>query len=53
MKFIHYLEKVAGVDVMGILSLIIFVLFFTVMLTWVFKTKKRRLEEIGRIPLDH
>lgn len=53
MKFIHYLEKVAGVDVMGVLSLAIFVLFFTVMLTWVFRTKKRKLEEISRIPLDN
>jgi hypothetical protein len=53
MKFIHYLEKVAGVDVMGILSLTIFFLFFAVMLTWVFKTKKREFEEVSRIPLDN
>jgi cbb3-type cytochrome oxidase subunit 3 len=53
MKFIHYLEKVAGVDIMGMLSLIIFFLFFTVMLTWVFKTKKRTFEEVRRIPLDN
>lgn len=53
MKFINYLEKIAGVDIMGIISLSIFVLFFVVMLTWVFKTKKRQLDEIGRIPLDN
>lgn len=53
MKFINYLEKVAGVDLMGMLSLIIFFLFFAVMLTWVFRTKKREFEEVSRIPLDN
>jgi cytochrome c oxidase cbb3-type subunit IV len=53
MKFIHYLEKVTGVDVMGMLSLTIFFLFFTAMLSWVFKTKKRQFEEVSRIPLDN
>ena len=53
MKFIHYIEKVSGVDIFGLLSLLIFVLFFTVMLTWVFKTKKKTFNEISRIPLDN
>lgn len=52
MKFIHYLEKISGVDLLGMISLGIFVLFFVVMLTWVFKTKRKELEEISRIPLD-
>ena len=53
MKFIHYLEKTAGVDIFGIISLSIFVLFFLAMLTWVFKTKKKTFLEISRIPLDN
>jgi hypothetical protein len=53
MKFIHYLEKVKGVDLMGLLSLSIFFLFFAIMLTWVFRTKKQTLKAISRIPLDH
>ena len=53
MKFINYLEKVSGVEVMGLASLLIFVLFFTVMLTWVFRTKKKDLQDISRIPLDN
>jgi len=53
MKFIHYLEKTAGVDIFGIISLSIFVLFFLAMLTWVFKTKKKTFSEISRIPLDN
>lgn len=53
MKFIHYLEKIKGVDMMGLLSLSIFFLFFAIMLTWVFKSNKQKLKEISRIPLDH
>ncbi len=53
MKFINYLEKVSGVDIMGLLSLTIFFLFFVVMLTWVFKTKKKDFDEESRIPLDN
>ncbi len=53
MKFINYLEKVSGVDIFGLASLIIFFLFFLVMLTWVFKTKKKSYQEISRIPLDN
>jgi len=52
MKFIHYLEKVSGVNVYGLISLLIFVLFFTVMLTWVFRSDKKKLKEISEIPLN-
>ncbi|MBL7722579.1 MAG: CcoQ/FixQ family Cbb3-type cytochrome c oxidase assembly chaperone [Chitinophagaceae bacterium] len=53
MKFINYLEKVSGVDIFGLTSLLIFFLFFVVMLTWVFKTKKKNFQDISRIPLDN
>jgi cbb3-type cytochrome oxidase subunit 3 len=53
MKFIHYIEKVSGVDIMGIASLLIFVLFFAGMLTWVLRSNKKKLEEISRLPLDN
>lgn len=53
MKFINYLEKVSGVDIMGLLSLVIFFLFFTGMLVWVFRTKKKDFNEVSRIPLDN
>jgi cytochrome c oxidase cbb3-type subunit IV len=52
MKFIHYLEKVSGVDVYGLISLLIFCLFFTVMLTWVFRADKKKLKAISEIPLN-
>jgi cbb3-type cytochrome oxidase subunit 3 len=53
MKFINYLEKVSGVDIMGIASLSVFFLFFVGMLVWVFKTKKKSYDEISRIPIDN
>lgn len=43
MKFINYIEKVSGVDILGLLSLLVFFLFFIGMLVWVFKTKKKIL----------
>ena len=53
MKFIHYLEKIGGVEIFGIISLTLFVLFFLAMLTWVFRTSKKQFNDISRIPLDN
>ena len=53
MKFIHYIEKISGVDIYGLISLSIFVLFFAIMLTRVFRTSKKKFQEISRIPLDN
>jgi cbb3-type cytochrome oxidase subunit 3 len=53
MKFIHYIEKISGIDILGLVSLLIFVLFFTVMLVWVFRVNKKKLDEISHIPLDN
>jgi cytochrome c oxidase cbb3-type subunit IV len=53
MKFINYLEKISGIDIYGLASLTIFVLFFLVMLTWVLRTDKNKIKEISRIPLDN
>ncbi len=52
MKFINYIEKISGIDILGLLSLTVFFLFFVVMLTWVFKTKKEDFNAVSRIPLD-
>jgi len=51
MKFINYIEKVSGVDIYGLISLGIFVIFFTVMLTWVFRADKKKIKEMSEIPL--
>ena len=51
MKFINYIEKVSGVDIYGLVSLLIFVVFFTAMLTWVFRADKKKIREMSEIPL--
>ena len=53
MKFIYYIEKIGGVDIFGIISLLMFFVFFIVMMIWVFKTKKKTFMEISHIPLDN
>ncbi|MEO5684856.1 MAG: CcoQ/FixQ family Cbb3-type cytochrome c oxidase assembly chaperone [Chitinophagaceae bacterium] len=53
MKFIHYIEKIGGIDIFGIASLAIFTLFFLAVLLWVFKTNKETFNQINRIPLDN
>ena len=53
MKFIHYIEKIGGVDIYGMVSLSIFVIFFSVMLIKVFRTDKEKIKEISRLPLDN
>jgi hypothetical protein len=52
MKFVNYVEKISGVSIYGLLSLMIFTTFFLVMLTWVIRSDKKKLNEISRIPLD-
>jgi hypothetical protein len=53
MKFIHYLEKISGVDIFGLSSFLIFFLFFLVMAIWIFKADKATLKELSEIPLDN
>lgn len=53
MKFIHYIEKISQIDLYGLTSLGIFILFFAVMVTWVLKTNKKHFDEASRLPLDN
>ena len=52
MKFVHYLEKITGVSIYPVVSFVLFGLFFLLMLLWVFKTDKKTINEISRIPLN-
>ena len=53
MKFIHYLEKVSGVDIIGLFSLTFFFLFFVILSIWLLKTNKNKFNEASRLPLDN
>lgn len=52
MKFVYYLEKISGVNIYALTSFVMFFLFFLVMVTWVIRTDKEKINQISRIPLD-
>ena len=43
MKFSHYLEKITGVSIYPIISLTLFVAFFTLVTIWILKMDKNEL----------
>ncbi|PZF71342.1 CcoQ/FixQ family Cbb3-type cytochrome c oxidase assembly chaperone [Taibaiella soli] len=54
MKFINYLESITGVGIYPLTSLLIFFLFFTVLLLWVFRADKKYIRNLKQIPFpDH
>ena len=54
LKFIkHHLDTIAGVEIYPIISLLLFFTIFTLMLIYVFKKKKKTLEDKSNSPLDN
>ncbi|MGZ4056295.1 MAG: CcoQ/FixQ family Cbb3-type cytochrome c oxidase assembly chaperone [Bacteroidia bacterium] len=52
MKFINYLESIAGIGIFPLISLAIFFIFFVVLTIWAFKVSKQYITEMKNIPLD-
>jgi cytochrome c oxidase cbb3-type subunit IV len=53
LKFISkYADKINGIDIYPIISLIIFVVFFIAMLVYVKRMKKSSIDEMKNLPLD-
>ena len=52
-KSIDDLEKVSGVDIIGLFSLTFFFLFFVILSIWLLKTNKNKFNEASRLPLDN
>ena len=52
MKFRNYLEQITDVSIYPIISLLLFVAFFTIVTIWVLRTDKQTIEEAERLPLD-
>ncbi|MGC9940830.1 MAG: CcoQ/FixQ family Cbb3-type cytochrome c oxidase assembly chaperone [Verrucomicrobiota bacterium] len=46
------LSSINGVGIYGIISILIFVAFFTITLLWAFGLKKNYLKHMGDLPLD-
>jgi cbb3-type cytochrome oxidase subunit 3 len=52
-KFIRqYAESIDGINIYPMISLLIFFLFFVVLLFYVKKMDKQKVNEISRIPLN-
>ena len=53
LRFIkHNLTSIDGVEIFPILSLLIFVMFFLFVITYVVRMKKSRINELSNIPLE-
>jgi cytochrome c oxidase cbb3-type subunit 4 len=52
MKFSSYLETITGVGIFPLISLLMFVLFFTVVALWAFKAEKKMIDTMKQLPLD-
>jgi len=52
MKFSTYLEKIVGVSIYPVVSLIMFVAFFALVTFWIFSINKEEIEHIEKLPLD-
>lgn len=53
MKFINYLESIAGISIYPMASLLLLFTFFVVASLWAFKADKKMVDHISRIPLDN
>ena len=53
LKFIRqYADKIGGIEIYPIISLVIFVLFFIAVLVYVRKMKQSSVDEMSQLPLD-
>jgi cytochrome c oxidase cbb3-type subunit 4 len=48
----NVLTHTGGVEVYGIISILLFFVFFTGMLIWAYRLRRDHLEAMGRLPLD-
>lgn len=47
-----YLESIAGVEIYPVISLLIFFIFFTALITYVTKSRKEHIDKLSRLPLE-
>lgn len=52
MKFTNYLEKITGVTIYPIISLILFFTFFVLVTLWIYRTSKAEINHIENLPLQ-
>jgi cytochrome c oxidase cbb3-type subunit 4 len=49
----NVLESISGIEIYPLISLVIFFVFFTLVLIWVFKADKQYMKKMETIPLDN
>jgi cbb3-type cytochrome oxidase subunit 3 len=52
MKFSSYLEQIAGVSIYPIISLVMFVAFFTGVMIWIYSIDKKEIEHMENLPFQ-
>ena len=52
MKFINYLEKISGVGIYPVISLVLFTALFVAVVIYAMKTSQETITEMENIPLD-
>jgi len=52
MKFSTYLEQIMGVSIFPVISLVLFVAFFTGVVVWIYSIDKKEIEHMENLPLN-
>lgn len=52
MKFIHYLESIAGIAIFPMISLFIFFVFFSLLIAYAIKADKKHITLLKNLPIQ-
>ncbi|MGB3180195.1 MAG: CcoQ/FixQ family Cbb3-type cytochrome c oxidase assembly chaperone [Cyclobacteriaceae bacterium] len=53
LKFVkHHMESISGIDIYPLFSLVVFFIFFTVLVIYVVRTRKSKIDEMAAMPLE-
>ena len=52
MKFSTYVTKIDGVSIYPVISLVLFVLFFTIVILWAYRSDSKQIEHFENLPLE-
>lgn len=50
--FKHYFERIQGIEIYPIISLLIFFIFFVLLFVWVVRADKKYIHKMKNLPLD-
>jgi cbb3-type cytochrome oxidase subunit 3 len=50
--FKHYFERIDGIEIYPIISLIIFLTFFVALIIWVVRADKKYIDRMRELPMD-